>query len=205
MKKIFILYILVFSLLVNVFAKSKGVKMNNSNNNQKILVAYFSRTGEQYAVGNISIGNTKIIADMIKDKLKADIFEIKVKVDNYPSGYEDLTKYAKDEKNKNFRPEIVGKIENFSDYDTIFIGYPNWWGDMPMPVYTFVESYDFTGKKVIPFCTHEGSGIGTTANKLQKVIKGKVVNGLGIYGHIAQNDKEEAESRVNSWLKSLGY
>ncbi len=170
---------------------------------KKILVAFFSRTGEQYAVGNIDKGNTAILAEIISKKLNAEIFEIKVKNDNYPKDYNELTEFAKNEKAKSLRPEIIGKVENFDTYDTIFIGYPNWWGDMPMPVYTFLESYDFTGKKIIPFCTHESSGLGTTPGKLQKVVKGKVLNGFGLYGHIAQNDREETESKVNEWLKNL--
>ena len=103
----------------------------------KSLIVYFSRTGEQYSVGNITEGNTAIIAQMIADKTGGDLFEIKVAQDNYPKGYMALTEYAKEEKQQNARPEIVGSIDNFNDYDTIFIGYPNWWAEMPMPVYTF--------------------------------------------------------------------
>ena len=114
--------------------------MAEVNTNQKVLIAYFSRTGEQYSVGNISEGNTAIIAKMIANKTNGDLFEIKVVTDNYPKGYKELTKFAKIEKQQNARPEIIGKIEDFEKYDTIFIGYPNWWGDMPMPVYTFLES-----------------------------------------------------------------
>ena len=161
-----------------------------SNSNKKVLVAYFSRTGEQYSVGNITEGNTAIIAKMIADNTNGDLFEIKVAQDNYPKGYTELTEYAQQEKRNNARPEIVGKIENFADYDTIFIGYPNWWGDMPMPVYTFLEQHNLEGKNIYHFCTHEGSG-------------GVKKDGFEIYGHIAQYKPDEADVKVNEWLKTL--
>ena len=169
----------------------------------KILIAYFSRGGEQYSVGNIIEGNTSIIAKIIAGKTGGDLFEIKVTQDNYPKGYTELTKYAQKEKKENARPEIIGRIENFSDYDTIFIGYPNWWSDLPMPVYTFLESYDFSNKNIAPFCTHEGSGIGRTASYIQNVAKGNLLNGFAIYGHIAQNDKAEADKKVMEWLQDI--
>ena len=163
-----------------------------SNQNKKVLVAYFSRTGEQYSVGNITEGNTAIVAKMIANKTGGDLFEIKVAKDNYPNTYNALVEYAKKEKQAKARPEIIGKVENFEDYDTIFIGYPNWWADMPMPVYTFLESYDLTGKNIYHFCTHEGSG-------------GVKREGFALYGHIAQNDRAEADKKVTEWLKGIGF
>jgi len=161
-------------------------------NMEKVLVAYFSRTGEQYSVGEITEGNTKKLAEIIAEKTNGDLFEIKVKNDNYPKGYTALTEYAQQEKRNNARPEIVGKVNNFTDYDTIFIGYPNWWADMPMPVYTFLDKYDLSGKNVYKFCTHEGSG-------------GVHSDDFALYGHIAQNDKPQAEEKVSKWLKGLGF
>ena len=156
----------------------------------KTLVAYFSRTGEQYGVGDVLEGNTAIVAKIIAKKTGADIFEIMVAEDNYPNKYTQLIEYAKKEKESKARPEIIGKIEK--DYDTIFLGYPNWWGDMPMPVYKFMESYDFSGKTVYNFCTHEGSG-------------GVHKTDFAIYGHTAQNNREEAEQIVEDWLKKIGF
>ena len=127
---------LALILFAGLFIKySNGSKtMAETNSNHKVLVAYFSRTGEQYGVGNITEGNTAIVAKMIADKTGGDLFEIKVVNDNYPGMYNALTEYAKKEKQQNARPEIIGKVENFDEYDTVFVGYPNWWVDMPMPV-----------------------------------------------------------------------
>lgn len=177
------------------------------DSNSKALVVYFSRTGQQYSVGNITEGNTAIIGKMIAKETNADIFEIKVVKDEYPTNdYTALTQVAKVENQQNARPAIIGKVEDFSKYDVIFIGYPNWWADMPMPVYTFLDSYDFTGKTICPFCTHEGSGLSGTEANFRSHTKAKAVSdGLAIYGHTAQNSRAEAESKVKAWLKGLGY
>ena len=174
------------------------------NSGKKVLVAYFSKNGEQYSVGTIKKGNTEIIAEMIAAKTGGDTFEIKVANDKYPKSYNDLINYAQTEKRNNERPEIAGKV-NVADYDVIFVGYPNWWGDMPMPVYTFLESYDFSGKTVIPFCTHEGSGLSGTERNVKAVTKADVKKGLAIYGHVAQNSRTEADKKVSDWLKGLGF
>lgn len=179
--------------------KSEG----NSMTNHKVLVAYFSRTGEQYSVGSITEGNTAIIAKMIAEKTNGDLFEIKVKNDVYPKDYTALTEYAKSEMNQNARPEIVGGVDDFDTYDTIFIGFPIWWGDKPMPVYTFLESYDFRGKNIVPFCTHEGSGFCGTQGMDKS--GAKILKGLAIYGHTAQNDKAEADKKVSEWLNGLEF
>jgi len=157
----------------------------------KSLVVYFSKTGEQYGVGEITEGNTAIVAKIIAEKIGGDIFEIKVVNNNYPTKYTPLIQVAKAEKQSNARPAIEGNISNIAEYETIFLGYPNWWADMPMPVYTFLDQYDLTDKKVHHFCTHEGSG-------------GVRAEGFALYGHIAQNNRNEAEKKVEDWLKNLG-
>ena len=202
-KLILIAILIVVASGFFIFKNNGGKTMADAN--KKVLVAYFSRTGEQYSVGNITEGNTAVIAKIIANKTNGDLFEIKVKNDNYPKGYMELTEYAKAEKLKNARPEIVGEVKDFNKYDTIFIGYPNWWADMPMPVYTFLESYDFSNKNVVPFCTHEGSGLSGTQNKLQTVTKAKLLNGFAIYGHSAQNDRTQADKQVSEWLKGIGF
>ncbi len=199
--KIILSVFLLFAVVIFTGCKLKSEGNNMESN--KVLVAYFSRTGEQYSVGNITEGNTEIVAKIIAQKTNGDLFEIKVKNDNYPKGYTALTEYAKKEMQKNERPEIVGNVENFEQYKTIFIGYPVWWGDKPMPVYTFLDSYDFKGKNIVPFCTHEGSGFCGTQG-MEKT-GAKVLKGLAIYGHTAQNDRTEADKKVSEWLKGLGF
>ncbi|MDE6745045.1 MAG: NAD(P)H-dependent oxidoreductase [Oscillospiraceae bacterium] len=175
----------------------------NSENGSKILVAFFSRADENYGVGFIEKGNTHIIADMIAEEMNADTFEI-VRVTPYPEAYRDCTDEAQEEKTANARPELTAAVENFDDYDIIFLGYPNWWGDMPMPVYTFIESYDFSGKTVIPFCTHAGSGLSGTVRTLQdKLENADVLDGFEIAGTTAQNNQDEAKEAVLSWLDKL--
>ena len=157
----------------------------------KTLIVYFSRTGEQYSVGNITKGNTAIVAEIIAEKTGGNLFEIKVVNDNYPNEYTPLIQFAKKEKQENARPEIIGDV-NIDNYDTVFIGYPNWWAEMPMPVYTFLEKYNLSSKKVYKFCTHEGSG-------------GVHTDDFALYGHIAQNERPQAEKKVSEWLKNIAY
>ena len=170
---------------------------------KKILVVYFSRTGENYEVGNISRGNTQIVAEMIATKVGADTFEIKP-VKPYPENYKECTEVAKAEKNSDARPAIVGDVENFDDYDVIFFGYPNWWSDMPMIMYTFMESHNFNGKTVIPFCT-SSSEYFIGKEEIQQYAKGStVLDGLGIRGKRCQENPESVRQDVNKWLESLG-
>ena len=172
---------------------------------KKILVAYFSRTGEQYSVGNIKEGNTAVIAKMIAAKTGGDLFEIKLKNDTYPTKYRALTEVAQQEKRANARPEVASKVKNFAGYDTVFIGSPNWWGDLPMVVYSFMEQYNWTGKQIAPFVTHEGSGLSSIPSSIKKTTKADVLNGFSLYGHEAQNERESAKLKVDAWLKKLGF
>ena len=177
--------------------------MVSAASQSKILVAYFSRVGNEYGVGNITKGNTAIIADIIAEETGADLFEIKT-VKSYPNDYKECTKVASQEKSVKARPEIIGKVDNFKDYDIVFIGYPIWYGDMPMAVYTFLESYDFSGKKIVPFCTHGGSGLSSTDQALTLACpNSKILHGFEIRGTIAQNQTVEAKIKVLSWIKSL--
>ncbi len=170
----------------------------------KVLVAYFSRTGENYGVGVIEKGNTEIIAEMIVSKTGGDLFRIE-SVKPYPSGYDDCTEAAKKEKNLNARPALTASVPDFDDYDVIYLGYPIWWSDMPMPVYTFLECYDFSGKTIIPFCTHAGSGLSGTVSNIQETCPGATVrDGLAITGTTAQNDRASAEKQVSDWLEKYG-
>lgn len=201
MKKIFLILILVLAIL-GINHKSYAEEKNMINT--KKLVVYFSKAGEQYSVGNITEGNTAIIAKIIAAKTQADIFEIKLKNDTYPTAYKELTEVALSEKKANARPEIADKIDNFADYDVVFISTPNWWGDMPMALYTFIEANDWTDKTVVPFVTHEGSGLSSIPSKIKTATGAKVLDGLAIYGHVAQNERDEAEENVINWLNKLG-
>ena len=186
-------------------------KVNDILNNQtetkadsKVLIAYFSRTGENYNVGNVEVGNTAIMASYMKEYLNADSFEI-VPVNKYPDSYDECLKVATKEKEEDARPAIESKLDDVSKYDTIFIGYPIWWGEIPQIVYTFMEEYDLSGKTIIPFNTHEGSGsAGTYITIKNKLAKSNVnTNGLALQGKVARTDKGKEET-IN-WLKELGY
>lgn len=168
------------------------------------LVTYFSLAGEQYAVGVIEEGNTSIIAHMIAEQTGADLFEIQA-AEAYPQTHSELLDVSRQEMAENARPEYVGDVENWEDYDTVFIGYPNWWGDMPMIVYHFLESHDWEGKTVIPFCTHGGSGLSGTEGTIEDITGGTMMDGFAISGETAQNDRETALERVTEWLKEGGF
>ena len=177
-----------------------SAQLEPSNN---ILVAYFSRTGENYSVGTITTGNTAIVAQMIADQTGGDLFEIRP-VTPYPSDYQEMLAVAEKEAAENARPEIADTVPNMQDYDVVFIGYPIWNGDMPKIVYHFLESYDFSGKTVIPFNTHEGSGQGSTQRNVENLLpNATVLGGLAVRGQTAQNSGSEAESAVKKWLSGL--
>lgn len=170
----------------------------------KILVAYFSRAGENYAVGTVEKGNTRLLAETIAAATGADLFEI-VPETPYPENYRDCADAAKRELAAKARPKIVNPPANLDGYGTVILGYPIWWGDMPMPVYTFLESYDFTGKTVLPFCTHEGSGLAGTAKNVAAAAKGAAVSdGLAVRGSVAQKNGKEAREAAEAWLRGAG-
>ena len=176
-----------------------------AKSNSKILVAYFSRAGENYQVGVIEKGNTRIVAEMIAETTGADMFEIKT-VKPYPESYQECTELAKQELADDIRPELAGKIEDMSKYDTVFLGYPIWWSDFPMAVYTFIESYDFKGKTIIPFCTSAGTYMTGKEVNIPKFAKGATVReGLGLQGKRCQEEPEAVQQDVKKWLNSLGF
>ena len=177
-----------------------------STGGKKILVAYYSRTGEEYGVGVITKGNTAVVADAIAELTGADKFEIKP-VKPYPNNYRETTDIAKKEKQDNARPEIVGKPANLNDYDTVFLGYPIWWSDLPMLMYTFLENNDFNGKTIIPFCTSAGSYITGRESGIADHAKGAKVldKGLGLPGRMSQEDPAGVKKEVANWLKEIGY
>ena len=170
----------------------------------KILVAYFSHTGENYQVGWIEKGNTAIVADMIASKVGAEEFEI-VPVNPYPTNYKECTEVAKTELESDARPAYVGSID-LSSYDVIFLGYPIWWGDMPPIVYTFLENNNFNGKTIIPFCTSAGNGMTGKETYIPQLAKGSTLkDGFGVEGKLAQENPNAVRPQVEQWLKAIGY
>ena len=195
--------LLAVSLPAYTHAQNTLVKERHMNT-KKILVAFFSRTGENYAVGHIEQGNTHIVAELIASATGETLFRIEPATP-YPDDYRACTEVAQREKRSKARPALVGDIAA-EEYDVIFLGYPNWWGDLPMCVYTFLEQHDWQGKVVIPFCTHEGSGLSDTENRLRTACRGaSVLNGLAVRGAVAQNERETARKQVLEWLKQLKY
>ncbi len=171
--------------------------------NEKILVVYFSRTGEEYGLGHITKGNTAIVAELIAQKVGGDLFELKP-VTPYPASYEDCKKVASREKATKARPEFVGDVD-VAPYTTVFVGYPIWFGDAPQIVYSFLERHDFGGKKIVPFCTHGGSGLSSTDQTISLTCPtAKILQGFAISGRTAQNNRTQTESAVVDHLKRLG-
>lgn len=187
-------------------AVSNNAMTTEIDTENKILIAFFSRADENYSVGTVEVGNTEIMAGFIKDYLgeKADTFKIDPVV-AYPKDYRECTEYATKEKNENARPEYKDADSlDISKYDTIILGYPIWWGDVPMIINTFLEKYDFSGKTIYLFNTHEGSGNSGTYTSIQNKMTSASVNtnGLAIRGVDAR--KESSRSTVENWLKGLG-
>lgn len=166
----------------------------------KILIAYFSRKGQNYVNGkikNLAKGHTERVAEFIQQAVGGDLFEIQT-VRDYPADYTQCTEAAKEELRSKARPELKAYPDSLGGYDTGFLGYPNWWGTMPMVCYTFLESYDFTGKTIIPFCTNEGSGMGSSERFIKKLCPtATVLNGTPIHGAEAANADHEVQSIVN--------
>ena len=169
--------------------------------NKKILVAFFSRTGENFFPGGVRViekGNTHVAAEMVADICGADLFEIKA-ANGYSDIYKECVAQAKQEYDSNARPELAENVD-ISAYDVIFLGYPNWCGTMPMPVWTFVESHDWTGKVICPFCTNEGSGLANSITDLEKLAPAADRKmGLSIKGSQVQDAKEAIEN----WISGL--
>ena len=175
---------------------------DSDTNNTRILVAYFSRADENYGVGVVEKGNTEIIAEMIAEETGADTFKIE-RATPYPADYDECTEEAQQEQRKNARPELKNTLDNLDDYDVIYLGMPVWWGDMPMPVYTFVEGLDWNGKTVYPFTTHAGSGLSSIPRTLENICDGATIgDGFTIAGTDAQNNQGKAKEAVNEWLQS---
>ena len=165
---------------------------------KKILIAYYSRRGENYVNGsikNLELGNTEVVAAKIKELLpEADMFRIDTTYE-YSKDYMTCIEEAKRELREKARPEVKNAPESLDGYDTVILGYPNWWGTMPMVCYTFLESYDFAGKRIVPFCTNEGSGMGSSVRFIKSLCPGaEVTEGTPIHGAEAARADREAQA-----------
>ncbi len=165
-----------------------------------ILIAYYSRAGENYFGGayrHIPVGNTEKAAQMLAGLTGGKLFKIE-QAKPYSDGYQACIAEAKADLQKKARPEVLHLPENLDAYDEIYLGYPNYWGTMPMAVYTFLEAYDFTGKTIHPFCTHEGSGLAGTVRDIQKIARGALVTkGLSIHG----SQVDSAKPALEKWVQ----
>lgn len=176
-----------------------------------VLIAYFSvpETDGVDAVAGASrvvvngevLGNSQYIAQLIQQEAGGDLFRIET-VQEYPGSHDPLLVFAYDEKAENARPELASQIENPDSYDVIFLGYPNWNADLPMPLYTFLEEYDFSGKTIIPFTTHGGSGFSRTIQTIQELQPEASVVEDGL--SISRNDVADAQEDVSDWVAGLG-
>lgn len=186
------------------------VTITKKKSTGKSLVAYFSapvqeRSGQVDGISSASRttkgktyqGNTEYIAELIRKETKADMFEI-VPQNAYADTYDQMVRRAEREQEKNERPAMKNKVKNISQYDTIYVGYPIWWSDMPQILYTFFDTYDLKGKNIIPFCTHAGSGLSGTVGRIKKLEpQATVYKGLAIY----RTDVTGSDSKVKSWVK----
>lgn len=163
------------------------------------LIAFFSRRDENYVNGEmkeLKIGNTELAADVVKRLTDAEVFRI-VPVKAYSKVYNECIVQAQEDQRHNARPELKEWLPSLEKYDTIYLGYPNYWGTMPMAVMTFLEHYDFTGKTIKPFCTHEGSGMGGSVRDIKRLCPGAIVEaGLAIRGGTA----EKCVKEIQKWL-----
>lgn len=148
------------------------------------------------------LGNTQYVAYIIQENTGADIFRIEAEIP-YPLDHDTLVDQAAEEQDSNARPAIADHVDNMDDYDTIFLGYPNWWGDMPMILYTFLEEYDLSGKTIVPFNTHGGSGFSNTIQTIAELQPGADVLEDGFT--VSRNNVAEVEDDVVSWLDEHGF
>jgi len=169
----------------------------------KTLIAFFSRADENYfggAMRYVKIGNTEIVVGLMKELIEADSFKIEMK-DSYSPVYMTCIDQAKKDLRAGARPELVSMPESIDEYDTIVLAYPNYWGTMPMAVVTFLEAFDFTGKTILPLCTNEGSGMGSSERDIKKYAPGaELKRGLSITGSEAANSK----GSVQHWFSANG-
>ena len=216
--------ILVFVLAIGATACGNSNGQSESGQNaieqidnhteSNILIAYFSRVGNMNfdenidAVTSASVnmdgsnvsGNAQLLAEMAQEVTGGDLFFIET-VEKYPAEYRGTTDQAKTEQNDDARPELLSHVENMDAYDTIVLIYPNWWGTLPQSVFTFLEEYDFSGKTILPLCTHEGSRLGRSESDIASICPdAQLLNGLSVKG----SDAGSAQTEVEEWIRNSG-
>ena len=161
---------------------------------RKVLIVYYSRTG-----------TTREVADQIQRSVGGDLFELKA-AHSYPKEYRATTHQAKREQESNFRPRLAADVPDIDPYDVVFIGYPNWWGTLPMACFTFLERHRLAGKTIIPFCTHEGSGLGRGVSDIKSICpNATIVEGIALRGGGADKvESDPARRDVAEWLRKIG-
>lgn len=194
-------------------ATSSQTAENEEDGNTNILIAYFSipeevdTTGVD-AVASASIvvqdgevlGNVQYMANIIQQTVGGDLFRIET-VESYPQDHEALVDQAAEEQDMNLRPELATALDQVDSYDVVFLGYPNWWADMPQALYTFLESYDLSGKTIIPFCPHGGSGFSRTVQTIAELQPDATVSGDGLT--IFRNDVADSADSVAEWATGV--
>ena len=214
-KKIAVIFLtgLMIFTMSGYFVNAADTSAKEENENSNILIAYFTvpedidtngidaDSGASVVVKDEEVlGNMEYMALTIQDAIGGDLFRIETK-EAYPLDHEPLVDQAAEEQDENARPELAAHIENPEQYDTILLGYPNWWGDMPMILYTFFDSYDFSGKTVAPFCTSGGSGLSDTVNAIKELEpNAAVTEGL----HIGSSASSNPDDAVSEWLSEIG-
>lgn len=166
------------------------------------IIVYFSRRHENYVSGtirNLTVGNTEVAANILQKLTNAKLFQMQP-VREYSKDYNECIAEAQADQRRDARPELINYPEDFDKYDTVYLGYPNYWGTMPMSVFTFLEHFDFTGKTIFPFCTHEGSGMGHSESDIKRLCpNAKVKKGLALRGGNIQH----SEPDIKRWLEEL--
>lgn len=196
-------------------AADEAAAQAGENTDASVLVAYFtygenadlpedvdaSSGASIQSYNGETTGNTGLVSHMIGDALGADLFSIQT-TESYPDNYDDTVDQGQEEQRADERPQLASQLEGLDSYDTIFLGYPNWWGDMPMAVYTFLETYDLSGKTVIPFVTSGGSGFSGTVGEIESLQPdAQVEEGIAL----GASEAEDAQGEVEDWLGGLGY
>ena len=201
MKKIFLFLVMMFFGCAGNASDTKvfeGVNLGD----KRVLIAYFSRADENYGVGVIKKGNTEILAEFLSEFSGAKLFKIET-ITPYSKSYQEAIEFAKSEQKQNARPQISPFNDSIDNYDVVFLGYPTWWGDLPMGVFTFLEGQNFAGKMIYVFNTHEGSGLDRTVASIEKTTGKKISGYFSITGRVAQNERDRAKNELKSWFDKI--